>query len=270
MAIDPSVSSTAVDSYNNNGYFIVDGFSGVEVGQRMLADVIEIVRDPDEVVSSTPGMLIVSETQGDMAGANPEDTVSKVFTLHDQGAFTSFLNDERIAALLVDLIGPDVDCFLSQFIFKNPGAWGQPWHQDSYYFPFDPPRPIVGLWLAVTEATLENGCLHVLAGSHTEPVHEHVPDRRPNANLGYVEIVDHDMSDQQPVLMDAGDLLVFDSHLMHCSIDNLSSGIRAAMVFHCCAAGTVDLGFEQFDYFKSPIHRFTALLRDGELVIGPK
>ena len=55
-------------------------------------------------------------------------------------------------------------------------------------------RPVVGVWLAVTEATLDNGCLHVLPGSHHEPVHEHVADRRPNANFGYVEIVDHDMS----------------------------------------------------------------------------
>jgi hypothetical protein len=26
------------------------------------------------------------------------------------------------------LITPDIDVFLSQFIFKTPGAWGQPWH----------------------------------------------------------------------------------------------------------------------------------------------
>jgi ectoine hydroxylase-related dioxygenase (phytanoyl-CoA dioxygenase family) len=96
------------------------------------------------------------------------------------------------------------------------------------------------VWLAVTEATLENGCLHVLPGSHTEPVHTHVADGRPGANHGYVEIVDHDMSAAEPVLMEPGDLLVFDSHLMHRSTDNESSGIRAAMVYHYAAAGTVD------------------------------
>jgi ectoine hydroxylase-related dioxygenase (phytanoyl-CoA dioxygenase family) len=105
---------------------------------------------------------------------------------------------------------------------------------------FDPPRPIVGLWLAITEATLANGCLHVLPGSHREPVHAHVDDRRPGANYGYREIVDHDMSEAVPVLMQPGDLLVFDSHLMHMSTDNTSDGIRAAMVFHYCATGTVD------------------------------
>jgi hypothetical protein len=33
---------------------------------------------------------------------------------------------------------------------------------------------------------------------------------------------------------------VFDSHLMHRSTDNVSAGLRAAMVFHFAAAGTVD------------------------------
>jgi ectoine hydroxylase-related dioxygenase (phytanoyl-CoA dioxygenase family) len=156
-----------------------------------------------------------------------------------------------VTDLLVGLIGPSLDCFLSQFIFKNPGAWGQPWHQDSFYFPFDPPRPIVGVWLAVTEATLENGCLHVLPGSHHEPIHEHVADRRPGANYGYVEIVDHDMGGATPVLMEPGDLLLFDSHLMHRSTDNGSSGRRAAMVYHYAATGTVDRGESRINDFVS-------------------
>ena len=92
------------------------------------------------------------------------------------------------------------------FIFKNPGAWGQPLYQDSYYFPFEPARPVVAMWLAVTEATLDNGCLHVPPGSQTEPVHAHIADRRPGALYGYVEIVDHDMSASEPSLLERGDL----------------------------------------------------------------
>ncbi len=147
-----------------------------------------------------------------------------MFKLHRDTVFADFARSEAVTDLVAELIGPRLDCFLSQFIFKNPGAWGQPWHQDSFYFPFEPPRPITGVWLAVTEATLTNGCLHVLPGSHREPVHEHVPDARPGANYGYVEIVDHDMAASVPVLMDPGDLLLFDSHLMHRSTDNESDG----------------------------------------------
>jgi ectoine hydroxylase-related dioxygenase (phytanoyl-CoA dioxygenase family) len=207
----------------------------------------------------------MQESQAGFSGESPEDLVSKIFKLHRRGAFRSFLRDPKLVQILVAAIGPDVDCFLSQFIFKNPGAWGQPWHQDSYYFAFEPARPIVGLWLAITEATLENGCLHVLPGSQCEPVHTHVPDRRPGALYGYTEIVDHDMNGSRPCLLSPGDLLVFDSHLMHRSTDNVSDGIRAAMVWHACRAGVVDRGIDLGDGRRrqSPVHDWLPVIRDG-------
>jgi ectoine hydroxylase-related dioxygenase (phytanoyl-CoA dioxygenase family) len=88
----------------------------------------------------------------------------------------------------------------------------------------------------------------VLAGSNHEPVATHVPDRRPGANHGYFEIVDHDMTRAEPVLMQPGDLLVFDSHLMHKSTDNVSDGIRAAMVYHYAATGTLDRSEAVYGY----------------------
>ena len=227
--------------YDEQGFVRLRGFTGPEVCDRMLERVVALARAHAGGDRDAPG-LVLPEANLAGSGGNPEDLVSKIFRLHRDGVFAAFAADPRVTGSLVDLVGPRLDCFLSQFIFKNPGAWGQPWHQDSFYFAFEPARPIVGAWLAVTEATLENGCLHVLPGSHREPVHEHVPDRRPNANLGYVEIVDHDMAAAEPVLMDPGDLLLFDSHLMHRSTDNESAGIRAAMVFHYAATGTVDSG----------------------------
>ncbi|MEN3274041.1 MAG: phytanoyl-CoA hydroxylase, partial [Actinomycetota bacterium] len=105
----------------------------------------------------------------------------------------------------------------------------------------------------------------VLPGSHDEPVHAHIPDRRPGANYGYTEIVDHDMSTSVPVLMQPGDLLVFDSHLMHRSTDNESPGIRAAMVFHVAAAGTDDQT-ETTRGYKSPVNDWVPLVRGGAFV----
>jgi ectoine hydroxylase-related dioxygenase (phytanoyl-CoA dioxygenase family) len=230
---------TQVDAYARDGFFRIEGFADASTCAAMLERVVDIARRAADGGDVAPAFVLPEANLQGRPG-NPEDLVSKVFRLHRDPVFASFANDERVTEIVADLVAPDIDCFLSQFIFKAPGAWGQPWHQDSYYFPFDPPRPVVGIWLAVTEATLDNGCLHVLRGSHTEPVHDHIPDRRPGANYGYVEIVDHDMSGAEPVLMQPGDLLVFDSHLMHRSTDNVSDGIRAAMVYHYAAAGTTD------------------------------
>ncbi len=139
------------------------------------------------------------------------------------------------------LLGPDVDCFLSQFIFKHPGALGQPWHQDEWYFRMTP-APQVGAWLAVTEATPDNGPLWVMPGSHREEIHENVTsDPREGANFAYVEIQDADTSNEEMLLMAPGDLLLFHSHLRHRSTDNRSASSRAAMVYHFAREGTTGI-----------------------------
>jgi ectoine hydroxylase-related dioxygenase (phytanoyl-CoA dioxygenase family) len=206
----------------------------------MLSRVIEIARRAAAHEDIAPAFVMPEANLRGSAGT-PEALASKIFRLHRDPVFNEFAMRADVVDHVAQVLGTEsIDCFLSQFIFKNPGAWGQPCHQDSWYFPFEPPRPVVGAWLAVTPATLENGCLHVVPGSHREPVHDHVPDRRPGANYGYVEIVDHDLSAEVAVLLDPGDLLLFDSHLMHFSTDNVSSGVRAAMVYHYAPSGTVD------------------------------
>jgi ectoine hydroxylase-related dioxygenase (phytanoyl-CoA dioxygenase family) len=251
------------EAWTSDGFYRLPGLTPDGMPEAMLADVVERVRGADGLLTDDGSLVLPEANLAERAGtAPPEATTSKVFRLHRRPAFAAFLALPAVVDLVVEHLGPDVDCFLSQFIFKNPGAWGQPWHQDSYYFPFEPAGPIVGLWVAVTEATLENGCLHVLPGSHREPVHEHVPDRRPGANYGYVEIVDHDMAASIPVLMAPGDLLVFDSHLMHRSTDNRSDGIRAAMVFHVAAAGTTDRT-EQVTGHASPVNDWVPIVRGG-------
>jgi len=235
----PPLSDDQLRSWRDAGSFVLEGFVDQATCEAMLARAVELSRRNAEG-KSIGHSLVDPERNPWPEARQPEDRVSKIFILHDwDPVFGAFARDRRLVAVITELLGPDVDCFLSQFIFKNPGAIGQPWHQDSLYFPFEPDRQ-VGIWVAVTDATPTNGPLSVLPGSHREPVHEHVPDRRPDANLGYTEIVDMDFSAAERVLMRAGDVLVFDSHLMHCSTDNESDGARAAMVYHYAAAGTVD------------------------------
>ena len=181
---------------------------------------------------------IFPETGASPIAANPEDYISKVFNCHAEGLSRTLAEQPALTALAADLLGPDIDCFQSQFIFKNPGVIGQPWHQDSYYFRFDK-QPQVGVWVAISEATLENGCLWVVPGSHAAGhIFEHIPDRRPAANRGYLEIVSEDTSRRIPVLMAPGDVLFFHSYLMHMSTDNVASSRRSAMVYHYGRAGT--------------------------------
>jgi len=236
--------------WRRGGFFILHGFAPQSTCQAMLDRAIQISREAD--AGAAPGSAYIQPEGKLRATARaPEERTSKIFRVHrEDPVFHSFCKEEPLLDTMEELIAPDLDCFLSQFIFKQPGALGQPWHQDAFYFPFDR-EPQVGVWLAVTEAAADNGPLHVLPGSHLEAVHPVVADRRKHANFGYVEIIDHDMSKAIPVLMQPGDLLIFHSHLMHRSTDNESSRLRAAMVYHYSEGGTVDRTEEHFG-FKSP------------------
>ena len=227
------------ESWRRDGFFIVERFASQETCEAMLARAGELARtalDGGDVGRA----LVTPEGRRRLGPELSEREISKVFRIQrDEPVFREFCTREDLLDRVGDLLGPDLDCFLSQFIFKHPGALGQPWHQDTYYFPFDR-RPQVGIWLAVTDAALDNGPLWVLPGSHTQPVHDAVRDPREHSNRGYVEIVDHDMSGEVPVLMQPGDLLLFHANLMHRSTDNGSDRLRAAMVYHYAEAGTVD------------------------------
>lgn len=187
------------------------------------------------------GVIAVEEAARTEAGDTSDARMSKLFNLHRNGPFHDFARHPQVLEALHAILGPDVSVFNSQYIFKYPGVWGQPWHQDSLYYRFDR-MPQVGVWLATSRATVENGCLFVAPGSHLEPIHPHEPDARPGANFGYVEVVDYDFSRADPVLMETGDVLIFHSFLMHKSNDNTSDERRSALVYHYANSATQVLG----------------------------
>ena len=231
-------------AWNEQGYFMVPGLVPVADAKRMEDEAIEQIRaDPPEahpgevLYFAGPNYAIFPEKQPSPTAVNPEDKIAKVFNCHAEGYGRELAQRKEIVDLVAEILGQDVDCFQSQFILKNPGVIGQPWHQDSYYFTFNN-APQVGVWVALSRATLENGCLWVLPSSHKGPIYEHIPDLRPAANRAYMEIVSEDDSARLPALMQPGDVLFFHSYLMHMSTDNVADERRAAMVYHYARAGT--------------------------------
>jgi ectoine hydroxylase-related dioxygenase (phytanoyl-CoA dioxygenase family) len=231
------------DSWNNNGFILLKNFCSEDTCSEMNSSVIDIIntmvspKDPFSHAYAKDGYIGIREMKPNPEAKTIHDEMSKIFRLHGKGVFNEFINNKRLLDFLEDILGENIDCFLSQYIFKNPGAWGQPWHQDSSYFPFDR-YPQVGAWIATSPATIENGCLVILPGSHQEHLHEHLPDDREGSNYGYTEIKDQDFSNEIPLTLETGDLLLFHSFLMHKSYDNKSRSKRTAVVFHFAETGT--------------------------------
>lgn len=257
-------------AWEQDGYFFARGLISASEAAALESEVIDRIRaDPPEHHSGESAYFagshyyIVPETAPSPTAQHPEDRISKVFNCHAEGLALGIAARATIVDLVAELLGSNIDCFQSQFIFKNPGVIGQPWHQDSYYFPFDR-QPQVGVWVALTAATIENGCLWVVPGSHaSQRIFTHVPDRRPAANRGYLEIVDQDFGSQIACTMQPGDVLFFHSYLLHRSNDNVASERRSAMVYHYGRAGTKVLDLERAESL-ARVNRWIPVRRTAE------
>ena len=91
-----------------------------------------------------------------------------------------------LVSLVEQLIGPGIWVYFSQIFFKPPEGGGpKPAHQDNFYFGPNDPEGVVTAWIALDDATLENGCLYFGEGTNQGPVypHEAPPDEPYNLQL---------------------------------------------------------------------------------------
>jgi phytanoyl-CoA hydroxylase len=254
-----------LSEWERDGFILIPNFVNAAIGRAMSEELIATIRahapsnpDPKFPWETPEGLFVQQEAQaesGDVTGQMPEDTVAKAFNPHLFGATRQFAISAACGDIVEGLLGTRASVFQSMFILKNPGAWGQPWHQDAYYFDFDT-HPQIGLWLAISEATMENGCLSVLPGSHKFPIQEHGPDKREKSNYGYREVDVDGEHKALPVLMQPGDLLIFHSHLLHKSVDNLGVARREAMVLHYAPTGSVNLANSHAQKIHEKIYRW--------------
>ena len=81
--------------------------------------------------------------------------------------------------MVESIVGTGVSVYFSEIFFKPPKAAGQPGAQDNFYFGPNDPDGLVTAWVALDDATVENGCLLFGEGTNLGPVHS---SRRPPAN----------------------------------------------------------------------------------------
>ncbi len=211
------VTSEMRAQFDREGFFILeDFFSPEEI--REITDAIDSHSEKHERELAAVG------TQG----------ISRA----GQISFTSHLaeRDERIAAfcrhpklvaLTRELIGPNVRLYWNQSVYKQPETPKEfPWHQDNGYTPVEPEQYYT-CWLALTDSTVENGCVWVLPRSHKNGTLPHQDS--PIGKVGY-----RGPDPGIPVPLKGGSMVVFSSLLLHRSGPNVSHGPRKAYVIQYC------------------------------------
>ncbi len=208
---------------NENGYTVFEGLFSAQEMTDLAAALDDHEREMNKFVESTGGDYGISRAN--------EITFTDHIAERD-ATVRSFCLDPRFVEITSSLLGPDTDLYWNQTVFKHPeGDKIFPWHQDDAYTPVDP-APYLTLWLAITDATLENGCISVLPGSHKDGLRPHE-----NSSIGLVGHSNDDPDQGIPVPISAGSLICFWSLTMHKSGPNRSKGIRKAYVIQYAAAG---------------------------------
>jgi len=144
-----------------------------------------------------------------------------------------YARDRRFIDLAAPLAGGDLRLYWEQAVTKPPHARTElPWHQDNGYAPTEPAE-YVTCWLALEDATLDNGCIWVMPGSHRQGLVRHrMADR--TFRIGYHG---HEHGTAAPTRK--GAVLVFSSLLFHRSGPNLTGSRRRAWILQYCPAHAI-------------------------------
>ena len=251
------ISEQQLDRYNQDGFLVLEGFVEPDACDELKARAEALVHefDPAEVVSifSTREQNRIADdyflTSGDkirfffeenafnVDGAlkfGKEKCINKIgHALHDlDPVFNRFSRDQKVKALARDLGFEKSYLLQSMYIFKQPNIGGEvSCHQDSTFL-YTEPTDIVGLWFAIEDATIENGCLWAIPGGQRNGL----KSRWIRAGGGMkFEIFDADPWDEKalvPLEVKKGSLILLNGLLPHRSFENKSAKSRHAYTLH--------------------------------------
>jgi phytanoyl-CoA hydroxylase len=199
--------------FREEGYFILENVFP-ESDIQMLTNKIDVFVNDHEKKLEKKGK----------EGISRANEISFTAHLAEKDPFIKqFVMQQKMVQLNTELLGPDISLYWDQAVYKGPEAARDfPWHQDNGYTPVDPEEYIT-CWLALGDATVENGCVWIMPKSHLQGTVEHK-----NTEIGKQCYFGDDPG--VPVPLKKGSMVVFSSLLFHRSGANQSNHTRKGYI----------------------------------------
>ena len=223
----------AAGEFDRQGYLILPGLLDAALLASARAESVAICRGDRGAID---GVVPAAELDDD------ETVLRRYLCIHFPHKVSALARDlARLPAAVRALnavFGPNVKMVQSMLFIKSEGKPGQAWHQDETHIPTRD-RSLAAVWIALDDATVENGCLWVIPDSHRAGVL--YPDREQDdprfdctrEAYGFR----YRQEDAVPVELKAGSALVFEGYLLHRSMPNSGRhGMRRALVNHYMSA----------------------------------
>ena len=211
-------------AYDRDGCFVLPGVFDAE----QLAELDRAIAPGDALVRE----LLEGLPDGRLSVAGLDTQTVSPNMVGGSEVLAAVCEDPVLAGVCADLIGPDVRLYWEQAVYKQPRS-AEPvlWHQDNGYT-YVEPQSYVTCWVAVTDATPDNGCISVVPGVHRDGTleHRHTP-------IGEECWGDWDRAVDVPVR--AGDVVVFTSLTPHATRRNSTDEVRKAYIVQYVPDGAV-------------------------------
>ena len=218
-----TLTAEQVRRFDAEGYLVVPDLVDPGTVAAVVGEIDAFEAEADAVLRSTDdGRVSIAET-----GAI-------TFSVH-LAARSALLRDLThhvpIVGICADLMGPDANLYWDQAVYKKPEKPRRfPWHQDNGYA-FVEPQQYLTVWLALTDATVDNGCPWVVPGLHRIGTLEHT----------FVDPLGWEcLSDPEgavPAEVRAGGAVVFSSLTPHLTGPNTTTAVRKAYILQYAPTG---------------------------------
>lgn len=182
------LSEDQIAAYHRDGYVVIpDILSPAEVDQarKALTNLLEFRRSSTPEENAASKMFVQFEV-----GYKPESLDRPLEELEDKvRKYGNFIGLQPCLAAMTrpghvihealsQLIGENPILFQDMALVKPPFIGSEkPWHQDNAYFSVAPLESVCGVWIALDDATVDNGCMHVMPGAHRKGARLHIHDR---------------------------------------------------------------------------------------------
>ncbi|MDL5051073.1 phytanoyl-CoA dioxygenase family protein [Oscillatoria amoena NRMC-F 0135] len=227
------LSTEQIKFFVDEGYLIMPGVISPAELDELKKDTVKIARGeyPCENLKPIPENFTDQDALESILCIHQPHYISDVMRKYARHPMVCGILSQIVGAHLPHWDG-SVKCMQSMLFVKPPGFQGQAWHQDEVYIPTRD-RSLCGAWIAIDDATIDNGCLWVVPGSHRsgymfpQRAHDN-PDEFDFAPESY----GFDESKEIPVEVKAGSVVFFNGYLLHRSRKNRSQIYRRVLVSH--------------------------------------
>ncbi|MEM7207682.1 MAG: phytanoyl-CoA dioxygenase family protein [Pseudomonadota bacterium] len=262
-----SLSDEQIESYHRSGYVVPE----YRLPESLLAEMRVAY---DELLCANPGI-----SPDFMLGPHLDNPGTQ--GVKGSKAWFNFATHPDILHMATQLVGEDLILW-GTTIFGKPARVGKatPWHQDGDYYPIRPLETIT-VWIALDDATIENGCMRFIPGSHRgRQLFSHHWEENPDLTINLVCDSEHfDESGAHDLVLEAGQLSFHDVYMIHGSHANTTEHRRAAFIIrimpgHChydhALGEEIGRKHSAHDYGKRPLYLISGNDSNGNnnFVIG--